>query len=190
MRYLLRTLLVCLLLLAAPFITQAQEAIVQFQSPGSNHYRTIVIQLYPEDAPQTVANFIKLAINGFYNGLAIHRILPDALIQTGDPLSRYVERAGVGTNGPGYTLPAEIRRKNVRGAVAMAGLPTSLNPSRRSNGSQFYILLKPNPTLDNEYTVFGQVTAGLEFLDLMSRRPRDTNDYPLERILIRSILIR
>ena len=88
------------------------------------------------------------------------------------------------------TLPAEIGRKHVRGSVAMAALPPTLNPARLSNGSQFYIMLRPMPELDKDYTVFGQVTQGLEFLDSISRRGRDTNDYPLEKLTIRSIEVR
>ena len=95
-----------------------------------------------------------------------------------------------GTGGPGYTLPAEIHRKHVRGAVAMAALPPALNPSRASNGSQFYVVLRPEPDLDKDYTVFGQVTSGLEFFDSISRRGRDTNDYPLEKVTIRMVEVR
>jgi peptidyl-prolyl cis-trans isomerase B (cyclophilin B) len=115
--------------------------------------------------------------------------VPETLIQFGDPFSRKQDRSLVGTGGPGYTLPAEIHRPNVRGSVAMAALPPTLNPSRASNGSQVYILLRPQPELDKDYTVFGQVTSGLEFLDSVSRRARDTNDYPLERVTIRLIEI-
>ena len=135
----------------------------------------------------TVENFKALVKKKFYSGLAVHRIIPETLVQMGDPFSRKNDRSRTGTGGPGYTLPAEIRRKHVRGAVAMAALPPALNPSRASNGSQFYIVLRPEPDLDKDYTVFGQVTSGLEFLDSISRRGRDTNDYPLEQVEIRSI---
>ena len=147
------------------------------------------ITLFDHDAPLTVANFKALVAKKFYNGLAIHRVVPETLVQFGDPYSRKTDRSLVGTGGPGYTLPAEIHKPHVRGSVAMAALPPSLNPSRSSNGSQVYILLRPEPELDKDYTVFGQVTSGLDFLDSVSRRARDTNDYPLERVTIRLIEI-
>jgi cyclophilin family peptidyl-prolyl cis-trans isomerase len=168
----------------------ASEAIIHFQI-GSNPKddQIVRITLFDHDAPITVANFKALCLKKFYNGLTIHRVVPETLIQFGDPFSRKQDRSLVGTGGPGYTLPAEIHRPNVRGSVAMAALPPTLNPSRASNGSQVYILLRPQPELDKDYTVFGQVTSGLEFLDSVSRRARDTNDYPLERVTIRLIEI-
>ena len=151
----------------------------------------MTITLFDQDAPATVENFKKLAVKKFYKGLMIHRIVPETLVQMGDPLSRTKDRSRVGTGGPEYTLPSEVNRhKHVRGAVAMAALPETLNPAHVSNGSQFYIVLRPQPDLDKDYTVFGEVTAGLDFLDSISRRGRDTNDYPLERVMIRSIDVR
>lgn len=112
---------------------------------------TIKIKLYPEDAPKTVANFVKLAKKGFYNGLTFHRVEPDFVIQGGDP-------NGNGTGGPGYTIKNETNRilKHNVGAVAMA------NAGRDTAGSQFYIVIgKPAPFLDNgNYTLFGQVIQG------------------------------
>ena len=146
--------------------------------------------LFDQDAPLTVQNFKGLVTKKFYNGLSVHRVIPETLVQMGDPLSRKNDRSTTGTGGPGYTLPAEIHRKHGRGAVAMAALPPVLNPSRASNGSQFYVVLRPEPDLDKDYTVFGQVTSGLEFFDSISRRGRDTNDYPLEKVTIRLIELR
>ena len=102
----------------------------------------MTIDLFDANAPQTVANFKALAAKKFYKGMVVHRIVPETLVQMGDPLSRKKDRSATGTGGPGYTLPAEIGRKHVRGAVAMAALPPTLNPSRASNGSQFYIVLR------------------------------------------------
>ncbi len=112
----------------------------------------IVAELYPKDAPQTVNNFVFLARDGFYNGLTFHRVVPNFVIQGGDP-------AGNGTGGPGYTIPPEIKAKHTKGALAMArrGGPAQTTPS---SGSQFYITLEPQPGLDGDYTVFGQVTQG------------------------------
>ena len=168
----------------------ASQAIIHFQTGDSKEDQLVTIDLFDANAPQTVANFKALAAKKFYKGMVVHRIVPETLVQMGDPLSRKKDRSATGTGGPGYTLPAEIGRKHVRGAVAMAALPPTLNPSRASNGSQFYIVLRAQPDLDKDYTVFGQVTSGLEFLDSISRRGRDTNDYPLERVTIRSVEIR
>jgi peptidyl-prolyl cis-trans isomerase B (cyclophilin B) len=114
----------------------------------------IRIELYPEDAPKTVESFITLSKKGFYDGLTFHRIEPGFVAQGGDP-------KGDGTGGPGYTLKAEFnKRKHVRGTVAMA---RSQSPD--SAGSQFYICFAPAPHLDNNYTIFGQVTVGMDVVD-------------------------
>jgi cyclophilin family peptidyl-prolyl cis-trans isomerase len=114
----------------------------------------IVAELYPKDAPQTVNNFVFLARDGFYNNLTFHRVVPGFVIQGGDPL-------GTGTGGPGYNIPPEIKDKHSLGALAMArqGGPPQTTPS---SGSQFYITLAPQPGLDGQYTVFGQVTQGMD----------------------------
>ena len=185
---------VCLLAavcwLAAVGALSASEAVLHLQVENVPEEQLVTIQLFDKDAPVTVANFKRLAQTKFYDGLSIHRIIPETLVQMGDPLSKKKDRSATGTGGPGYTLPAEIHRKHERGAVAMAALPPTLNPARASNGSQFYVVLRPEPDLDKDYTVFGQVTGGLEFLDSVSRRGRDTNDYPLERVTIKRIEIR
>lgn len=115
---------------------------------------TVTMELYESEAPKTVANFIKLATEGFYNNLTFHRVIPGFVVQGGDP-------KGNGTGGPGYTIEAEIspNLKHVLGAVATA---RTNNPEKRSSGSQFYICLGPQPHLDGAYTIFGQVTEGME----------------------------
>lgn len=115
---------------------------------------SIIVELFPQDAPQTVNNFVFLARDGFYDGLKFHRVEKDPqpfVIQGGDPL-------GVGNGGPGYTIPAEIKRSHPRGAIAMARLPDQVNPDRASSGSQFYITLADTPFLDGAFTSFGQTT--------------------------------
>ena len=184
--WLLTVALVCWAAVGA----RASQAIIHFQVGDTKEDQLVTIDLFDANAPQTVANFKNLVSKKFYNGMAVHRIIPETLVQAGDPLSKKKDRAATGTGGPGYTLPAEIGRKHVRGSVAMAALPPTLNPARLSNGSQFYIVLRPMPELDKDYTVFGQVTQGLEFLDSISRRGRDTNDYPLEKLTIRSVEVR
>jgi len=114
----------------------------------------IVAELYPKDAPQHVNNFVFLARDGFFNNLTFHRVVAGFVIQGGDPL-------GTGTGGPGYNIPPEIKAKHSKGALAMArqGGPAQTTPS---SGSQFYITLEAQPGLDGEYTVFGQVTQGMD----------------------------
>jgi peptidylprolyl isomerase/peptidyl-prolyl cis-trans isomerase B (cyclophilin B) len=114
----------------------------------------ISLKLYPADAPKTVENFITLAKKGFYNGLTFHRVVPGFVVQGGDP-------AGNGSGGPGYTIKAEFNdKKHLRGTLAMA---RAQDPD--SAGSQFYICLAPQPMLDHQYTVFGQVTKGMDAVD-------------------------
>ena len=126
-----------------------QTAVITLEKGGE-----IRIEFFPEDAPKTVENFVTLAKKGFYDGLTFHRIVPGFVVQGGDP-------KGNGTGGPGYTIKAEFnKRKHVRGAVAMA---RSQNPD--SAGSQFYITYGPQPHLDGNYTVFGQVVSGMEYVD-------------------------
>lgn len=125
----------------------------------------LCIQLFPEDAPRTVANIRKLVQTGFYDGLTFHRIRPGFVVQGGDPNSRNSNPFDDGRGGPGYTVPAEIGRKHVKGAVAMAREPDAVNPRRESNGSQFYIALRPLPHLDPGYTVFGQILSGWTTVD-------------------------
>jgi cyclophilin family peptidyl-prolyl cis-trans isomerase len=126
-----------------------QTAVITMDKGGD-----IVIEFYPEDAPKTVDNFVKLAKKGFYDGLTFHRREERFVIQGGDP-------KGNGTGGPGYTIPAEFnKQKHVRGAVAMA---RTQDPN--SAGSQFYICLAPANFLDGQYTVFGIVTKGMDVAD-------------------------
>ena len=135
-----------------------QTAVITLERGGE-----IRMEFFPEDAPKTVENFVGLAKKGFYNGLAFHRVVPDFVVQGGDP-------KGDGTGGPGYTIKAEFNnQKHVRGSVAMA---RSQHPD--SAGSQFYICHGPTPHLDGQYTVFGRVTAGMEHVDKIKQGDRMT----------------
>ena len=125
----------------------------------------IVLELHPEDAPRTVANFTQLVKQGFYDSLTFHRVVPGFVIQGGDPNSRDDNPFNDGDGGPGYTIPAEIKAKHVKGAVAMARLGDAANPERASNGSQFYIALRDLAQLDGAYTVFGRVVSGWAAVD-------------------------
>jgi cyclophilin family peptidyl-prolyl cis-trans isomerase len=151
--------------------------------------RTFAIAFFDADAPRTTANFKKLVQDGFYKKTTIHRVFPNYLVQGGDPLSKKKDLTVIGTGGPGYTLPAEIRRKNIRGSVAMGRLPDKVNETRQSNGSQFYVSLRPIPALNGQDTVFGQVIAGLEALDEISRLPADGNANPIDRVEVRRAYI-
>jgi cyclophilin family peptidyl-prolyl cis-trans isomerase len=125
----------------------------------------IVLELHPDDAPQTVANFTRLVRQGFYDSLTFHRVVPGFVIQGGDPNSRDANPFNDGDGGPGYTVPAEIKATHVKGAVAMARKADPVNPERASSGSQFYIALRDLAQLDGAYTVFGQVVSGWATID-------------------------
>ncbi len=125
----------------------------------------ILCQLATKEAPISVTNFIQLAQGGFYNGLTFHRVVPNFVIQGGDP-------KGTGTGGPGYTVTAEIGLKHEKGALCWARLPDQLNPQKRSSGSQFYITLENTPHLDGEYSVFGQTISGMDIVQKIAQGDR------------------
>ena len=165
-----------------------QLAIMEISFGSTNE--VVVIQLFPDSAPQTVANFIDLCESKFYDGLAFHRAIENFLVQAGDPLtSDEDKRDQWGTGGEDRSIPAEIRRPHRVGAVAMARRSDNVNPSRKSNGSQFYVSLGNYGSLDGKYTVFGQVVSGLDVLQHISKMPVDSNDCPVARIEIQSIRV-
>jgi peptidyl-prolyl cis-trans isomerase B (cyclophilin B) len=141
----------------------------------TNH-GAIALELFDEDAPKTVENFRKLAADGFYDGVIFHRVIPDFMIQGGDP-------TGTGTGGPGYTFEDEINEhKAVRGALAMA------NAGPNTNGSQFFIVTaEATPWLDGMHTVFGRVTEGMDVVDAISAVATDAQDKPLEPVVIERV---
>ncbi|PIR18178.1 MAG: peptidylprolyl isomerase [Deltaproteobacteria bacterium CG11_big_fil_rev_8_21_14_0_20_49_13] len=118
----------------------------------------MICELFAKEAPLSVTNFKYLSDGGFYNGLTFHRVVPDFVIQGGDPTAS-------GSGGPGYTIPAEIKKPHPKGALAWARTGDEVNPQRRSSGSQFYITLEATPFLDNQYTVFGQVIKGQDVVE-------------------------
>jgi peptidyl-prolyl cis-trans isomerase B (cyclophilin B) len=136
----------------------------------------IEVELHEADAPKTVANFTKLAGEGFYDRVIFHRIIPDFMIQGGDP-------TGTGTGGPGYTFEDEFNdHKVVRGALAMA------NAGPNTNGSQFFIVTTEAASwLDGKHTVFGRVTNGLDVVDVISAVETDARDKPHEDVLIERV---
>lgn len=152
--------------------------------------QTIMFELFENSAPRTVANFTDNCNAGAYNGLAIHRAIDSYLVQTGDPLSADDSaRDRWGTGGEEKSIPAEIKLPHKLGSVAMARRNDKVNPDRKSNGYQFYFALGNMGALNGQYTVFGQVVSGLEWLERISRVPADSNDCPLGRIEVKSIQV-
>jgi len=175
---------------AAPAAPGTPEVVVMKIRVGHEKKpQRVVISLKGDDAPQTVENFRKLIHKKFYDGLRFHRAIPNALVQTGDPRTRWWRGDLVGTGGPGYTLPAEIKLPSVQGAVAMARLDGTINPTKASNGSQFFVCLDALPKLNGEYTIFGQVIEGMEVLQAIGKLPTDSNDFPIDNVVIQSMRI-
>jgi peptidyl-prolyl cis-trans isomerase B (cyclophilin B) len=141
----------------------------------TNH-GAIALELFDDDAPNTVQNFVKLARDGFYDGVIFHRVIPDFMIQGGDP-------TGTGRGGPGYQFEDEFtEHKVVRGALAMA------NAGPNTNGSQFFIVTADAAAwLDGKHTVFGRVTGGMEVVDAISEVDRDAQDRPRDDVVIERV---
>jgi cyclophilin family peptidyl-prolyl cis-trans isomerase len=143
------------------------------QATLHTNHGAIELELFEEDAPKTVDNFVKLSKEGFYDGITFHRVIPDFMIQGGCP-------RGDGTGGPGYQFEDEPNEHRVaRGALAMA------NSGPDTNGSQFFIVTtEAAPWLDGKHTVFGRVASGMEVVDEISGVDRDGSDRPREPVTI------
>jgi len=141
----------------------------------TNH-GAIELELFDGEAPKTVENFRTLAGDGFYDGVVFHRVIPDFMIQGGDP-------TGTGMGGPGYTFEDEFNDHKVeRGALAMA------NAGPNTNGSQFFIVTtEAAPWLDGKHTVFGKVTDGMDAVDSIEKSDTDANDKPREPAVIERV---
>ena len=139
---------------------------------------TIELELFDEDAPKTVENFTKLAGDGFYDGVVFHRVIPDFMIQGGDP-------TGTGMGGPGYQFADEANEYGVvRGALAMA------NAGPNTNGSQFFIVTaQACPWLDGKHTVFGRVASGMDVVDAISQLETDGSDRPRDEVRMESVTV-
>jgi|TARA_B110001454_G_scaffold145994_1_gene135501 peptidyl-prolyl cis-trans isomerase B (cyclophilin B) len=142
----------------------------------TNH-GNISFNLLPDLAPETVRNFVTLAKSGFYDGTLFHRVIPGFMIQGGDPNTKNPNmKSQWGMGGPGHNVKAEFSsRSHLRGIVSMA---RSTDPN--SAGSQFFIVTKDSTFLDREYTVFGEVTDGMDVSDKIVSLDKDSNDCPLE----------
>jgi cyclophilin family peptidyl-prolyl cis-trans isomerase len=136
----------------------------------------VAVDLYAADAPQTVNNFVFLARDGFYNGVIYHRVIPGFMVQGGDP-------TGTGSGGPGYKFSDELGHANSsykRGTLAMA------NSGPNTNGSQFFIMHADYP-LPNQYSIFGEVTDGLDVVDAIAGAPTGAQDRPSNPVTIDSV---
>ena len=139
------------------------------------------VKFFSDKAPGHVENFKKLAKEGFYDGTTFHRVIPGFMIQGGDPNSKSDDRSSHGTGGPGHTIAAEFSdTPHKRGILSMA---RSQDPD--SAGSQFFIVVQDSNFLDNNYTVFGEVTDGIEVVDQIVNSERDAKDNPLESIAMK-----
>ena len=140
---------------------------------------TMKVKLFYKKAPQTVSNFVTLAQKGFYNGIIFHRVIPNFMIQTGDP-------DGNGTGGPGYAFGDEFDpslKHSKPGMLSMA------NSGPNTNGSQFFITVAPTPHLDNRHSVFGEVISGYDIAEKISKVDRDARDKPKKEVKIKTITI-
>jgi peptidylprolyl isomerase len=146
----------------------------------------IVIELFDKVTPNTVANFVKLAKEGFYDGVKFHRVIKDFMIQGGDPLTKEESQMHRwGTGGPGYKFNDEITamNSNASGTISMA------NAGPNTNGSQFFINLRDNHFLNSKHTSFGQVISGVEVAKAIEAAPTGPGDRPLEHVVINSVVI-
>ncbi|MBR6457607.1 MAG: peptidylprolyl isomerase [Bacteroidales bacterium] len=148
----------------------------------------IRVKLYA-DTPKHKANFAKLALEGFYDGILFHRVIYGFMIQTGDPLTKdMANKSMFGTGGPGYNVPAEFvpEHRHIKGALAAARRGDAANPLRESSGSQFYIVHDPRTCaqLDGQYTVFGETIEGFEVIDKIAGVETDARDCPINPIKI------
>ena len=148
------------------------------QATIQTNHGTIELELFDEDAPKTVENFVKLSTDGYYDGLIFHRVIKDFMIQGGCP-------QGQGTGGPGYTFEDEINQhKIVRGALAMA------NAGPNTNGSQFFIVTaEATPWLDGKHTVFGRVTNGMDVVDKIEGLDTDARDRPRQEARMEKVTV-
>ncbi len=155
------------------------QVTITMQDGGS-----IVVELYPQIAPNTVNNFISLVKKGFYNGICFHRVIEGFMIQGGDP-------DGIGTGGPGYSIKGEFKGngfnntlKHERGVISMA---RAMNPN--SAGSQFFIMHQDAPYLDGQYAGFGKVISGIEVVDKIATTKTDYSDKPYEDQIMKQVTV-
>lgn len=181
-------LMLCLLMLTPALAEPAADVAAENDYPivtiEMENGGVIVLELYPEIAPNTVANFIELANSGFYDGLIFHRVIPTFMVQGGDP-------EGTGMGGPDYSIKGEFsgngfenNLSHVRGVISMAR-----SKKMNSAGSQFFIMHADATYLDGQYAAFGMVTEGLDVVDEIAAVETGNNDKPVEDVVIKSITV-
>ena len=190
----LKKLLLAVLFTALGVVANAQDKKGPLYATIKTSMGDIVVHLFDDKAPKTVANFVDLATGKkewtdpktgqptnrpLYNGTIFHRVIPDFMIQGGDPL-------GNGTGGPGYRFEDEF---NPELRHSKAGILSMANAGPNTNGSQFFITVKPTPWLDGRHSVFGEVVKGQEVVSAIVNAPRDARDKPLKDIVIKEIVV-
>lgn len=180
---LMKELILLALLVLACGVKQETDVIVEksggpYMNISVKEYGNIVIELYRDDAPKNVGNIIDLTDKGYYNGLIFHRVIKGFVVQGGCPI-------GDGTGDPGYEIADEVspKRRHLKGAVAMA------NRGPNTNGSQFYICLEPQPSLDGRYTVIGGVVRGMDIVDRIGDVKTGQFDKPLTDVVMEKVWI-
>ena len=154
----------------SPTPTQKEEGIVKVNIETT--LGLVEIKLFAAEAPKTVENFVKLAEKGFYNGIIFHRVIPDFMVQTGDP-------TGTGMGGPGYQFADEFTAKQKH---SKPGILSMANSGPGTNGSQFFITVAATPWLDGKHSVFGEVSGGMDIVKQISMVNRDRSDKPIKEI--------
>ena len=177
-------LLLCALVLCGAVSALSEDSALPIATIDMANGDVMKLELYPDVAPNTVANFIELANAGFYDGLIFHRVIPGFMIQGGDP-------TGSGMGGPGYTIKGEFTANGFenslsheRGVISMA---RAQHPD--SAGSQFFIMHADYPALDGQYAAFGRVIEGIEAVDRVAETQTDSNDRPLQEQTIKTIRV-
>jgi cyclophilin family peptidyl-prolyl cis-trans isomerase len=183
-------LVIVFLLLASPSLYSVDQAEKAKQSDDivviETDFGKIEFGLFPDIAPLNVENIVKLVRKDFYNGTTFHRVVPDFVIQGGDPLTKDNNPANDGTGGPGYYLKDEYSKdvKHLEGTVALAKARDD------ENGSQFYICLKTLDFLDGKYTIVGQVIKGMDAVKEIAKVKTDRNDRPIENVTMKKVYMK
>lgn len=172
----------CIMMMTSGFTTQEKKKTMEYTiavNRGAEKLGTIVLRLWPDVAPKHAAHFDARVREGFYNGSAFHRVIPGFVIQGGDPTSKKSDRMLWGTGGHSEKVPLEVSdRKHLRGVLSAARRTNDPN----SYSGQFFICVAATPSLDNQYTAFGEVLSGMEVVDTIVNSPRDQRDNPIEPI--------
>ena len=178
MQKILGVLVLCVTLMGLSSVTYGEgEVVVKIQIETT--MGTLEADLNAKEAPKTVDNFVTLAKKGFYDGIIFHRVIPDFMVQTGDP-------TGTGSGGPGYQFSDEFSpnlKHDKPGVLSMA------NSGPNTNGSQFFITVVPTPWLDGHHSIFGQVTKGMDVVQKIVSTPRDGNDRPRQQIKMTKVTV-